>query len=696
MSEPTRPTPPPFPTADQIPSELLHQPRFTAWQPVLDEEKWRKPPHSPVTSERVGPVEKNAEHFLPFEEALAGAKRHNLDGIGLVFFKADCLVFIDIDDAINEEGVTDPEVKTWLQWFSPTWVHESPSGTGYHIIGRGKISKALPATPLSKTSTATVEMYAWDRYATLTGKLLPGGAGAVLGDIQVGIDKLLAHLEVKETSAPNSAPENAKPVTSAWVRQLYQDKLTELRNVPVNSGNGNATLNNVTLVAARVCLSRVFDKTEEQFKNELFDTVTKGWAKPHDENGARATIASGWAKGISEGPYKLIEIVKVEELQRPDMPASVLCGKLGEICRARLSDFPIAYSWLSVLASASVLVKPHHAHRCNIYVATVGSPDSGKSESQRRANFLFALDKQDGLMLDEKFGSAEGMMEKIGDRKGETVIWSPDELSHLLEKAQIQGASFPFILNTLFYNDRNNLTVQRRKHIPFNARVTIAGGVVEENFGNSFGAATAAGLYSRFLFGLCPSNFRYLYRPLEGSPVVEEKRVSAQLPFGGEQDVARQLPRLEAPTVRPDVWTARDQIHEQEKIEPRLLELCIRTALICAAWDGKSELRASDLEPAWELARYQQRVRVVLQPNPGRNFEAMAAHKIMDYMKSHTDGEKWLEWRTIYRATHVLDFGPSVADRAMSELVFIGEIERVDLAPAKGGKKKTLVRLARE
>jgi len=141
--------------------------------------------------------------------------------------------------------------------------------------------------------------------------------------------------------------------------------------------------------------------------------------------------------------------VEVEQLERPDMPVSVLSGKLGEICRSRLADFPIAYSWLSTLAAASVLVQPHHTHRCNIYIATVGQPDSGKSESQRRANYLFALEKQDGLVIDDKFGSAEGMLEKIGDRKGDTVIWSPDELSHLMEKAQIQGASFPFILNTL-------------------------------------------------------------------------------------------------------------------------------------------------------------------------------------------------------------------------------------------------------
>jgi hypothetical protein len=694
MSESTRPTPPPFPNGNHIPSELLSQPRFTGWKKVWDESKQkdRKPPHSAVTAEGVGPVEKNAEHFLPFEEAVAGAKRHNLDGIGLVLFKDDGLVFIDIDDGIKD-GVTDPEVKNWLQWFPNTWIHESPSGTGYHIIGRGKISKALQATPLSKTSAATVEIYSWDRYATLTGKLLPGTL-PVIGDLQLGVDKLLAHLQVDKPSVPSSASESARSTTSAGIRQYYETKLAELRNNPVKSGDGNGTLNSTALIAARVFACGVFEKTEEQFKRELLDIVTKDWTSPHPEDAARKTIISGWTKGISEGPYNLIEIMKAEELKLPDMPSSVLCGKLGEICRARLSDFPIAYSWLSILAAASALVKPHPVRRCNINVCLVGPVHYGKTQAQERANFLFRLADQ-GLVEEVKSGSAEGLLEKIGDRGGSPVLWFPDELSHVLEKAQIQNASFPSVLNSLFYKDSNALTVQRRKQVKFNARLSIAGGVVEENFGNSFGAATTAGLYDRFLFGLFPTgSFEYSYRPMQGPPLFNLSQVPRETLF--DPQTMSLGPRVESPEIDSSVFDARDAIRKEEKIEPRLLELCIRTALICAAWDGKSELRASDLEPAWELARYQQRVRLVLQPNPGRNFDGIVAHKIMNYLKLHTDGEKWLGWREVYRATHVMDFGSSVAERSMNALVFAGEIERTTIRPPKGGKETVLIRLARE
>jgi len=84
------------------------------------------------------------------------------------------------------------------------------------------------------------------------------------------------------------------------------------------------------------------------------------------------------------------------------------------------------------------------------------------------------------------------------------------------------------------------------------------------------------------------------------------------------------------------------------------------------------------------------------RPNPGRNFEAMAAHKILTYLKQHADGEKWIAWRDVYRGTHVAEFGPSVAERAMSSLFFAREIDRTAVKPPKGGPEKTLIRLARE
>jgi len=387
------------------------------------------------------------------------------------------------------------------------------------------------------------------------------------------------------------------------------------------------------------------------------------------------------------------QVVSPSQLARPDMPETVLDGILGQWCKGRLGDFPIAFSWPSVLASASAHVKHHEKIRCNINVCLVGKPHHGKSQAQERANDLFQL-KQTGRLDENKYGSAEGLLEVIGSREGKPLLWFPDELSHLLAKSQIEGASFPFILNSMFYKDTNMITAKGRKKIEFNARVSITGGVVEENFGDSFGAASTAGFYDRFLFGLFPTgNFEYIYRPMQGGPVVETCTTSKP---GTEESTKKWEIRRKviAPEIDASVWDARDKIRSEEKIDPRVLEIAIRVALICAAWDEKPLLRASDLAPHWELARYQQRVREVLAPNPGRNFDAQAAFKILGYLKRHADGSKYISWRDILRGTHVSElFGPSVADRVIKSMVFNEEVDKMAIKPEKGGKEKLLYRL---
>jgi hypothetical protein len=697
-----RPAFPPPPTIDQVPEKLRLLKRWVVWKATRDESKrWRKPPYSPVDGSGIGAIRKYEGHFVTCAEAIGVVERFGMDGIGLVFMKGDNLRGIDFDDCV-QDGIIDPAVVNWLKWFSLTYAEISPSGTGLHILAGGSLASQLTPTPLPEVPGAKVEMYDTDRYFTFSGLRI--GEHPLSGDAcAVGFQKLLQHLkreDILSGGGPNKSDDSDDQITPDEA-YAYLNKCCDELSTMADGRQARAT---------KVCyrLGRILAGFKKQnltdprltFK-QIEGCITTALEKTNWPKAEFEVIERQMLTGMEDPkPFKIlpsIVVLQPEEIKRPDMPESVLCGKLGEICRTRLADFPIAYSWLSILAAASVLVKPHPTHRCNLYAALVGSVHTGKSQAQERANFLFALNQQSDLVISSKFGSAEGMMENIGDRNGQAVLWFPDELSHVMEKAQIQGASFPFIFNTLFYHDRNDLTVQHRKKISFNARVTVAGGVVEENFGNSFGAATTAGLYDRFLFGLCPSGFNYRYRPIEGEPVIATNQIPDGNMFGSQQDAKTELPRLNAPTIHPDVWNSRDEISQNEKIDNRLLELCIRVALVCAAWDEKPVLRAADLGPAWELARYQQRVRGILQPNPGRNFEAIVAHKIMDFLKEHANGEKWIAWRDVLRSTHVMDFGPSVASRALDALKFAGEIEDASIpSPSGKGRKKWVVRLAND
>ena len=103
-----------------------------------------------------------------------------------------------------------------------------------------------------------------------------------------------------------------------------------------------------------------------------------------------------------------------------------------------------------------------------------------------------------------------------------------------------------------------------------------------------------------------------------------------------------------------------------------MVEIALRVAAICAAFDGR-ELRARDLGPAWELARYQTRIRSLLRPNTGKNFEAMLAHKMLAYL-ARFDG-KYVGRRQMLKAIRAYDLGPSIADRALNILVSNGDVK---------------------
>ena len=122
------------------------------------------------------------------------------------------------------------------------------------------------------------------------------------------------------------------------------------------------------------------------------------------------------------------------------------------------------------------------------------------------------------------FGSAEALVEIL---KGQLCcLLSVDELAHLLAKAAIDRSSFPFVLNRAFYSDRI-IGGSKKEPWEIDCRISIAGGIVEDLFGDAFGYATTGGLHDRFLFGLCPQPYEHLFDPSRPKHLGERGRESA-------------------------------------------------------------------------------------------------------------------------------------------------------------------------
>jgi hypothetical protein len=358
------------------------------------------------------------------------------------------------------------------------------------------------------------------------------------------------------------------------------------------------------------------------------------------------------AKQGYESAKKSIE-APIEEVLLQDMPESCLDGRLGEMFSRRMSRFPVAYGYLALVTAASVLV-PHcvESTRANLFTALVGAIHTGKSQAIETAQALLGISAPQ--LLEVMAGSAEGLIRKCQDAAGNRRLFSPDELGHLFAKAQIQNASFSYVLCRAFYADKFEVLMGRGQAATFHASLSILGGLIDgDKFEEAFGVASMAGLYDRFLFGACPGGFVFEYVPFDGvSESTEPSSVS----------------------IHPDVWAQKAEWRaEDPELEPRVAELALRVAVVCASFDGRKQLTARDLGPAREMARYQTRIRRMLKPNPGENFEGKIAYKILDYLSRY--GGKFVSKREMLRATHAYRYGPSVAERALSVLHANGDVD---------------------
>jgi hypothetical protein len=338
----------------------------------------------------------------------------------------------------------------------------------------------------------------------------------------------------------------------------------------------------------------------------------------------------------------------------PDMPESVLDGILGEVCGTYMltgKRFPLAFAWPALLAVASTLAPRYQPkQRLNLYSAIIGPVGSGKSQAVEAATQLLGLEPP--ALLNLMAGSAEGLIRKCKDANGEARLFSPDELGHLLEKSKIENASFPYVLNRAFYHTQFDVSMSKKEQSQFNAMLSIVGGLVTDRFEDLFGHTTTAGLYDRFLFGLCPNNFKFSYFPFE---------------------VAAKTFKLTSVGIAPDVWIEKEiWIAENPELESRVVEIAIRAAAVCASFSGKTLLLASDLAPARALAEYEQKIRNYLKPNEGENPEAKIGSKIMAYLKRL--GGREVTKRKLFHDCGAERCGLSIANRALKAMVLNDDV----------------------
>lgn len=597
------------------------------------------------------PTNTNPEKFLTFEDACEAVPR--FDGLTLAL-TGDGLACVDLDNCRNPEtGALTPAAQEILDMFGDSYAEVSGSGRGIHIWCFGRVPKN------SHPDKSWVEIYDHAKAIAMTGNPESWVRSNIL-DCQAALTALFQRCEAGEFTP------SKKETLQASTGDLSMDDWKLAWNLALeNHCDEGATLKAFL----------------QQSKNDRKKLARRDYA-PNTVKKVIDIIKATKGGSPAAPSVTVVETPSDEPLTDGDMPAECLDGWLGQVCRERMAEFPRGLAWPALLGAGSVFVPHESDARCGLFVDLDAPIHAGKSTGWAKAFHLLSLKKNVLPRLDAKCGSVEGMAALLEQKavNGQSVIIFPDELAHLLQKAAIEHAAFPEVLQDAFYVDQQELTVANRKQITLNARISVLGGTVTDRFGDLFGASTMQGLYDRFLFGTCPEGFQLAWRPFESeAPAFVPSDPMSNGNLLDERPVAVKVDHR--------VWDELNRWKDDHNMG-RVAEIALRCAVIAASFDGRSTLTVDMLGPAFALAQYQMRLRTVLQPNPGLNPDAQMAFKIKRWLHENANDGRWINRRLLSREIHAERLGPSVFDRTISSLVKGGELDVMDFQ-LPGDKRKT-------
>jgi hypothetical protein len=405
-------------------------------------------------------------------------------------------------------------------------------------------------------------------------------------------------------------------------------------------------------------------------------------------------ISAMWINSASPSAFADALIVKLRESkiigatvevqdQEPgkkdyDLPSAALDGFLGQTCLDYMSDFPRSYAYLALLAVASVRVPMSARSRCNLYVAMIGESGFGKTASVERGARLLSTE-----LMGEEANSGEGLVRLLEPYKGRQCLLWQEELCKLFAKARVENSSILPILNKLWGVDTYT-GFTKKDQTSVNTRLTLVGGLPTSDFGIAFGAESVGGVYRRMLFADQPPDIKpHLWRdPLEYEPVWTPPTIVEGDPH--EEQERLLISRPVSVHIAKSVWDERDRWAKD--VEPHLIEPVLRAAVIAASFDGRRELTADHLEPAYELLKYQEHVRQWLRPNTGVTSDGKLTRTFLNYLRRYAADGSEITRRKLIHATHAYDYGSAVSRRVLEAL----ERDRMIEFGEKHGKADTV------
>jgi putative DNA primase/helicase len=148
---------------ENVPAELKNRRQWVVWRYEVRDGKRTKILYNARNAAPASSTD--LETWVYFGDAVQTLENGGWDGIGFAFSSGDPYAGIDLDDVRDPEtGEIEERAQRVINAFDGSYMEVSPSGTGVHIITRGKVPKAVKLD--------WIEAYSRERYFTVTGVAL--------------------------------------------------------------------------------------------------------------------------------------------------------------------------------------------------------------------------------------------------------------------------------------------------------------------------------------------------------------------------------------------------------------------------------------------------------------------------------------------------------------------------------------------
>lgn len=141
----------------QVPEEMKKYPQWVAWG--KNGNRKNKVPYSPKTYEAASSIK--GSEWGTYGETCEYALNYGFAGIGFMLHTSDPYAFIDLDDPGGNQDICEQQKAIYDAF--PSYAERSPSGSGLHIIVKGRIPRGRRRNK--------IEVYSQARYMTMSGDI---------------------------------------------------------------------------------------------------------------------------------------------------------------------------------------------------------------------------------------------------------------------------------------------------------------------------------------------------------------------------------------------------------------------------------------------------------------------------------------------------------------------------------------------